>query len=519
MPTPPAAPWTSSRSPTVRPRLGEERVVGGGEDLGTPPAAVQSSSSGTGIAGRSWTTASSACPPPADDRHHAVAGLEAGDAGGRARRPRRPARGRGCRRRAGRRGVAAGELHHVGAVEAGGLDADEQLARLGTRIGVLLDDDAPSRMVAARMRDPCTGRLLPVSDTWRCAVAADAGHQLAAWVQSGDGSASLPLVAWPRRSPRVPPLWRERASGSSSRPARSPVYRHGRAAGDGRPSADPRLPGRRRQPRDDDALAARGRLPHAPGRHPRQRRLLRASRASGWRRGSRASPTRPASRSRSSARAAAARSPARWPCSGRTSWPASSRSAPRPSPSCASTRSCSRRSARRRRARQRPRPGLFTWRCLRGDCCEGFRERHRRPFPADIPYTALYSRCDGDRRLALLPGPRRRAVEVRASHCGMAVNAEVYASSPSRSAPSQPPRTGLGPGRLGYPWRHARHEPLGRPAPGEPPDMKVRMRRGPDGQAQRGSSCRSASSRRPPKPPSGRPRRTTRPPRRVAWGA
>jgi hypothetical protein len=32
---------------------------------GTPPAACQSSSSGTGMATRSWTTASSAWPPPA----------------------------------------------------------------------------------------------------------------------------------------------------------------------------------------------------------------------------------------------------------------------------------------------------------------------------------------------------------------------------------------------------------------------------------------------------------------------
>jgi hypothetical protein len=29
-----------------------------------------------------------------------------------------------------------------------------------------------------------------------------------------------------------------------------------------------------------------------------------------------------------------------------------------------------------------------------------------------------------------------------------------------------------------------RHEPLGRPAPGAPPDMKVRMRRGPDGKVE-----------------------------------
>ena len=34
MPTPPAAPWTSRRSPSDQARLGEQRVVGGGEDLG-----------------------------------------------------------------------------------------------------------------------------------------------------------------------------------------------------------------------------------------------------------------------------------------------------------------------------------------------------------------------------------------------------------------------------------------------------------------------------------------------------
>src|SRR5215216_5661383 len=31
-------------------------------------------------------------------------------------------------------------------------------------------------------------------------------------------------------------------------------------------------------------------------------------------------------------------------------------------------------------------PGLFSWRCLRGDCCEDFREAITAPFPGDIPY-------------------------------------------------------------------------------------------------------------------------------------
>ena len=71
-------------------------------------------------------------------------------------------------------------------------------------------------------------------------------------------------------------------------------------------------------------------------------------------------------------------------------------------------------------------PGLFSWRCLRGDCCEHFREALTGPFPADIPYIAMYSRTDGivDWRSCL--DTAAELVEVRASHCGMAANAAVY---------------------------------------------------------------------------------------------
>jgi pimeloyl-ACP methyl ester carboxylesterase len=70
--------------------------------------------------------------------------------------------------------------------------------------------------------------------------------------------------------------------------------------------------------------------------------------------------------------------------------------------------------------------GFFTWRCLRGDCCGAFREDLTGPFPADIPYVALYSRSDGvvDWRSCL--DPSADLVEVRSSHCGMAVNPGVY---------------------------------------------------------------------------------------------
>lgn len=71
-------------------------------------------------------------------------------------------------------------------------------------------------------------------------------------------------------------------------------------------------------------------------------------------------------------------------------------------------------------------PGLFSWRCLHGDCCERFRAAIGGPFPREIPYVGLYSRSDGvvDWRACL--DPAAELVEVRASHCGMGVNAAVY---------------------------------------------------------------------------------------------
>jgi pimeloyl-ACP methyl ester carboxylesterase len=73
-------------------------------------------------------------------------------------------------------------------------------------------------------------------------------------------------------------------------------------------------------------------------------------------------------------------------------------------------------------------PGLFSVRCLRGACCERFREALAGPFPDDVHWTALYSRTDGvvDWRACLDP-QADELVEVRASHCGMALNAGVYA--------------------------------------------------------------------------------------------
>jgi triacylglycerol lipase len=71
-------------------------------------------------------------------------------------------------------------------------------------------------------------------------------------------------------------------------------------------------------------------------------------------------------------------------------------------------------------------PGLFRWRCLRGDCCEDFREAITGAFPSEIPYVAMYSRSDGVVDWHACLDPAAECVEVRASHCGMSVNPSVY---------------------------------------------------------------------------------------------
>jgi pimeloyl-ACP methyl ester carboxylesterase len=72
-------------------------------------------------------------------------------------------------------------------------------------------------------------------------------------------------------------------------------------------------------------------------------------------------------------------------------------------------------------------PGVLKASCLRGACCERFRADLVDEFPDDVGYTALYSKTDGivDWRACL--DPFAHLVEVRASHIGMGLNAQVYA--------------------------------------------------------------------------------------------
>jgi triacylglycerol lipase len=71
-------------------------------------------------------------------------------------------------------------------------------------------------------------------------------------------------------------------------------------------------------------------------------------------------------------------------------------------------------------------PGLLREECLNGVCCTEVWHSPTRPFPPEVGFVSLYSRSDGlvDWRACL--DPRAEAVEVRASHIGMAVNASVY---------------------------------------------------------------------------------------------
>jgi triacylglycerol lipase len=71
-------------------------------------------------------------------------------------------------------------------------------------------------------------------------------------------------------------------------------------------------------------------------------------------------------------------------------------------------------------------PGLFRHSCLWGDCCKEFWDDLRGPLPRGVGYVSVYSRTDGvvNWRSCLDEGAEH--VEVRASHCGMAVNAATY---------------------------------------------------------------------------------------------
>ncbi|WP_343909337.1 esterase/lipase family protein [Nocardioides aquiterrae] len=70
-------------------------------------------------------------------------------------------------------------------------------------------------------------------------------------------------------------------------------------------------------------------------------------------------------------------------------------------------------------------PGLMSADCVRGDCARQSFGESRHPLPAGIDFTAIYSRRDGIVDWRACVDPVARAVEVTASHLGMAFDPRV----------------------------------------------------------------------------------------------
>jgi pimeloyl-ACP methyl ester carboxylesterase len=70
--------------------------------------------------------------------------------------------------------------------------------------------------------------------------------------------------------------------------------------------------------------------------------------------------------------------------------------------------------------------GLMRRSCLWGDCCTDFWSDFEADYPPGVGFVSIYSRTDGIVKWKACLDPSAQQVEVRASHIGMAVNAEVY---------------------------------------------------------------------------------------------
>ena len=71
-------------------------------------------------------------------------------------------------------------------------------------------------------------------------------------------------------------------------------------------------------------------------------------------------------------------------------------------------------------------PGLATHRCRNGSCCAGFAQDLGAPLAKGVRFVSIYSRRDGIVDWPVCLDPHADHVEVRSTHCGMAVNPAVY---------------------------------------------------------------------------------------------
>ncbi len=72
-------------------------------------------------------------------------------------------------------------------------------------------------------------------------------------------------------------------------------------------------------------------------------------------------------------------------------------------------------------------PGVMSQDCVAGTCARRSFDDGRMPLADSIPFTAIYSRCDGIVDWRACIDPSAMAVEVRASHIGMVVDPRVMA--------------------------------------------------------------------------------------------
>ena len=70
-------------------------------------------------------------------------------------------------------------------------------------------------------------------------------------------------------------------------------------------------------------------------------------------------------------------------------------------------------------------PGLMAEECVAGSCARQSFEESRQPVPPGVGFTAIYSRRDGIVDWRACVDPEARAVEVTASHVGMALDPRV----------------------------------------------------------------------------------------------
>ena len=137
MPTPPAAPCTTTRSPSVKPHLREQGIVRRREHLGEAAGLGPTETFGDWQCEPIVHNGKRRLGASADDRHDAVTDREPHDAGTGADDFAGELHAGDVLRRVGRRRVQADTLQHVGAVEPSRAHGDEQLAHSGLRVGVL----------------------------------------------------------------------------------------------------------------------------------------------------------------------------------------------------------------------------------------------------------------------------------------------------------------------------------------------------------------------------------------------